>query len=140
MTRDVAVTAIDSVPVITNIDRRVLRHRHHRGPSVVAPTLTLTVANTTTLSGATVSIGNFHAGQDVLAFTKVGNITGTFNSTTGTLTLTGSDTVANYQQVLRSVTFDSDGSRIRGTRDISFEVSNGTTNSIEVDRKVRVRR
>lgn len=140
VTRSINVTVINSTPVITNAERRALRHRHHRGPSVIEPNLTLSVADSTTLSGATITIGNFHAGKDVLAFTKVGSITGTFDATTGILTLTGSDTVANYQAALRSVTFDSSGSHIRGSRDISFSVTNGTATTVAVERRVRVRR
>src|SRR5262249_17463222 len=45
---------------------------------------------------------------DVLAATTTGtSITASYNSTTETLTLTGSDTLAHYQQVLDSVTFNS---------------------------------
>jgi hypothetical protein len=33
------------------------------------------------------------------------SITGSYNSTSGTLTLTGAGTVAQYQEALRSVTF-----------------------------------
>ena len=40
---------------------------------------------------------------------SVGNpITGSWNAATGTLTLSGSDTVAHYQTALRAVTFRGD--------------------------------
>lgn len=139
VTRDIDVTPVFNAPVISGADHHRLRQRHRHGAAAIEPDLQLSVAASTTLTGATVTIGNFHA-ADVLAFTKVGNITGTFNSVTGVLTLTGSDTVANYQQALRSVTFDSTASHPHGLRDISFEVSNGTTNSAIVDRKVRALR
>ena len=54
---------------------------------------------------------NYVNGQDLLAFTNTANITA-FNAVTGTLTLTGTDTVANYQTALRSVTY-ADTSGIR---------------------------
>jgi len=44
-------------------------------------------------------------GQDVLGFTNQNGITGSFNAATGTLTLTGSSSVANYQTALDSVTY-----------------------------------
>lgn len=138
VTRDINVTPVFNVPVVTGAERRALRHRHHKGPSVIEPNLTISVAASTTLTSATVTISNYHSGQDVLAFTKSGSITGTFDAATGVLTLTGTDTVANYQQVLQSVTFDSTGKH--GTRDISFEVENGTAENVVVDRKVLVRR
>lgn len=139
VTRSINVTAIVSVPVLSKIEQRILRHRHRHGPSVVAPNITITVTDSTTLTGAKVQIGNFHAGKDVLAFTKAGSITGTFDATTGILTLTGTDTIANYEAVLRSVTFNSTGRHIHGRRQITFEVSNGTTQSVAGERTVRVR-
>ena len=58
------------------------------------------------LVGATVTIsGNYANGQDVLSFTNTANISGSFNAVTGTLTLTGTDTVANYQAALRTVMY-----------------------------------
>ena len=36
----------------------------------------------------------------ILAFANTANITGSFNATNGMLTLTGTDTVANYQAAL----------------------------------------
>src|SRR5262249_2049620 len=89
----------------------------------VAPSLSFTQGNTTTisprvtvtdfdsanLSSATVSItgGTFAGDGDKLGFTVVGNITASYNSTTETLALTGIDTLANYQSVLDSVKFSS---------------------------------
>src|SRR5262249_10946925 len=60
------------------------------------------------LSSATVSItgGTFANDGDVLAANTTGtNITAAYNSSTETLTLTGTDTLAHYQSVLDSVTF-----------------------------------
>ena len=39
----------------------------------------------------------FVSAEDVLAFTNTAAITGVYNAVTGTLTLTGSDTLANYE-------------------------------------------
>ena len=56
------------------------------------------------LTGATETITNYHSG-DTLNFTSASGITGSFNTGTGVLTLTGSATPGEYQTVLRSVTF-----------------------------------
>ena len=57
----------------------------------ISPTLTLSDNSTGTLSGATVQItGNNHTAEDILHFTNQNGITGTFNQSTGTLTLSGS--------------------------------------------------
>src|SRR5262249_6024161 len=65
---------------------------------------------TTTLVSATVQItgGSFSGDGDVLAANVGGtSITSSYDSASETLTLTGSDTFANYSQVLESITFAS---------------------------------
>src|SRR5262249_11529747 len=62
------------------------------------------------LASATVKVtgGAFAGDGDVLAVNTTGTtITASYNSATETLTLTGSDTVAHYQQVLDSLVFAS---------------------------------
>ncbi len=88
--------------------------------AVIDPSITVTGA--TTITGASVSIGSgFVAGQDVLAFTTIGAITGTYDSTHGTLTLTGSGTASDYQTALSTVTYrDSSAAPTASTRVISF--------------------
>ena len=58
------------------------------------------------MSGATVTIGSFHSEEDRLDFTQVGYITGEYVIGTGILTLSGEDTIAHYQEALRSVTYE----------------------------------
>lgn len=72
----------------------------------VAPLLTLTDEDSVNMTGATVTVTDFVAG-DVLGFTNQNGISGSFNAGTGVLTLTGTATVANYQAALRSVTYSS---------------------------------
>ena len=58
-------------------------------------------------NSATVQITtNYENGSDVLDFADTATITGVFAAATGTLTLSGQDTVANYQAALRAVTFE----------------------------------
>ncbi|MDJ0679102.1 MAG: hypothetical protein QNJ18_04480 [Xenococcaceae cyanobacterium MO_167.B52] len=61
-----------------------------------------------TLSGARVTITNlWEVGSEILtADTSGTNIESVYNSTTGILTLDGTDTIANYQNVLRSITYN----------------------------------
>ncbi len=89
-------------------------------PVVLDPTLT--VVGTGNVTGATVTIGlNFQSG-DVLHFTNAGGITGSYDGTKGTLTLSGTATTAAYQVALSSVTFtNSLGAKPSGlTRTITF--------------------
>ena len=72
----------------------------------VTSTVTVTDSSSMWLTGATVSLGpTYQAGQDLLAFTNTSQITGSFDLSTGTLTLTGTDAVASYQTALRSITY-----------------------------------
>src|SRR5262249_61105630 len=69
---------------------------------------------------------------DVLAVNPGGTaITASYNSTTETLVLSGTDTVAHYQQVLDSLTFSStsenpDNSGSNPTRTLTWVVNDGS--------------
>src|SRR5262249_33634300 len=79
------------------------------GASVtLAPALLVTDPNSTVLVGATVALtgGTFAGDGDVLGFDTSGtSITASYGGGTEALFLSGSDTLAHYQQVLDSVTF-----------------------------------
>ena len=87
------------------------------------------------LAGATVAItaGTFANDDDVLAATTAGtSITASYNSASEILTLSGADTLAHYQQVLASVTFQSTNinpsdSGADNSRTITWTVNDGNT-------------
>src|SRR5258707_8953060 len=82
---------------------------------------------------------NFVTGEDVLAFTAQNGITGSFNATSGVLTLTGSATVANYQTALRSVTYAKTSTNPSTlTRTVSVVANDGTANSNTATRTITV--
>ena len=94
--------------------------------SIVDSDFTLT-DNNTTLAGATITITNLLDGTvESLAATAIGNITASYNATTGILTLSGTDTVANYRQVLASLTYNNTATSPNTTnRTIEFVVDDG---------------
>jgi probable HAF family extracellular repeat protein len=74
----------------------------------LSPNLSVSDAGSATLASATVSItgGAFAGDGDVLSANTAGtSITASYNSSTETLSLTGVDTLADYQAVLRTVSF-----------------------------------
>jgi len=76
------------------------------GPTLIAsPNAVINGSGVSTLQSLTVTIAAAVAG-DVLSATPTGNISVSYNGT-NTLTLSGLDSVANYETVLRSVTYDS---------------------------------
>ncbi|MBV5324048.1 MAG: hypothetical protein J0626_01600, partial [Rhodospirillaceae bacterium] len=87
--------------------------------------LSLADGDTTAMTGATVAISAGLASGDALACTTTGtNITASYSA--GTLTLSGNDTLANYQQVLQTVTFanltNHDPTAGSATRTIDWQV------------------
>ncbi|MFB1294841.1 Ig-like domain-containing protein [Mycobacterium sp. pW049] len=85
--------------------------------------LTILDLDTANMSGASVTIsGNFAAG-DVLDFTPVSGINGSYDSSTGVLTFTGTATALQYQQLLRSVTFRSGPSAPTLVKTLTFTVT-----------------
>src|SRR5205823_2123327 len=103
-TSTINITAVNDAPVVTA--GGTLAYTENDAATAIRPTLTVTDADNTSLTGATVSItANFASGQDVLGFTNQNGITGSYNAATGVLTLSGTATVAQYQTALDSVTY-----------------------------------
>ena len=68
--------------------------------------ITLSDADDTQMSGGSISLTSGFLPGDVLAVDTTGTgITASYNAATGILTLSGTDTTANYQSVLRSLTY-----------------------------------
>ncbi len=66
----------------------------------------LATSGLTNLTGITVVESSFHTG-DVLAMTAINGITGLSQSySAGTLSITGSNSVANYQKILRLISYN----------------------------------
>ncbi|MEA5620018.1 Calx-beta domain-containing protein, partial [Cronbergia sp. UHCC 0137] len=95
---------------------------------IVDTDLTLVDANSANLVGATITITNLQDGvNEVLAATVTGNITSIYSN--GVLTLSGTGTVAEYQQVLRTVTYNNTATTPDITvRIIKFVVDDGGSN------------
>jgi hypothetical protein len=106
VSRQIVVTAVNDAPVVANVEGTPLSYLENQAPTPISATLTVSDADSVNLVGATVQItGNYASSQDVLGFASTASITGSWTAGTGTLTLTGSDAVANYQSALRSVTY-----------------------------------
>lgn len=110
------------------------------GPAVIVDgALTVTDTNDTDLESATVTITNLlDAGVETLSATTGGTaITATY--TAPTLTLTGTDTVANYQTVLRSVTYNNTSQNPNeAARIIRFVANDGSADSAAATKTVSV--
>ncbi|NOS82012.1 MAG: DUF4347 domain-containing protein, partial [Nitrospira sp.] len=102
------------------------------GAAISDTDVVITDANSANMSGGKVSITtNFTAG-DTLTFTNVGSVSGSYNSGTGVLTITGTGTIAQYQTFLAGVRYsstsdDPTAGGTRTTRIISTIVQDQTT-------------
>ena len=94
------------------------------------------------LAGAALQItGNYANGEDVLAFNNANSwgITGTWDSVTATLTLTGSSSVANYQLAVRSVTYQNTSENpSTATRTVTITANDGVLVSAPATRQIAV--
>jgi hypothetical protein len=106
-TTTVTITNVNDAPTLALGTTTASWTEEQASPTTLAPTASVTDADNLNLASATVAItgGTFAGDSDVLSATPTGNITVSYNSSSETLTLTGSDTLANYQTVLDSVTF-----------------------------------
>jgi hypothetical protein len=139
-TASISVSLVNDAPVLALSGGRALSLRPNTGNPLVAvmvdPGLTLTDPDTPytsdaatydTIYGATVTVvdsstGNFQSG-DVLAATGIsGRITVSYNSGSGSLTLSGSATAAEYQQVLRTLAFSSTNTTNDNLRTLSISL------------------
>ncbi|BAZ31323.1 hypothetical protein NIES4074_37950 [Cylindrospermum sp. NIES-4074] len=128
---NIDITNIDESPIITSTNSTLSYIENAN--LVIDSNLTINDVDSTYLTGATVSIGNYISNQDILKFANQNGITGSFNSNTGLLTLTGTATVANYQTAIRSISYQNLSDHPTTTpRTIQFTVNDGTTNSNSV--------
>jgi len=92
--------------------------------------LTLSDVDSNHVTSATVAIGaGFSTGNDVLSFNSAllqPGMTATY-ANNGVLTITGSGSLADYQQILASVTFQT---TTAGGRTIGFTVFDGAVRSV----------
>ncbi len=126
-TKILAITGANDAPTLTATVAD-LDYSEGDGASAVDSGLALTDPDSTQISGATVSItGGFASAEDELAFTTQNGISGTYDSGTGILTLTGASSVANYQTALRSVTYEnSSDTPSTADRTVSFRANDGS--------------
>lgn len=142
----ILTSAGNAVPIVT-ASGGTTSFAENAPPVVVDGGITVSDADHTTLASGTVSIiGGFQAGQDELEFIgdnlTMGNITGSYNSTTGTLSLISSGaaaTLAEWNAALQSVKYVNNSDNPSQTaRTISFTVSDGTSSSTAAAKTVSV--
>ncbi|KEQ18405.1 retention module-containing protein, partial [Endozoicomonas numazuensis] len=123
------IRGTNDAPVVTA--GGTLTYTENDGAQAVDAHITLADIDSVTIDSATISISsNFSAAEDSLAFTDHNGISGHWDSLTGSITLSGTATVAQYQEALRTVTYsNSSESPSTADRTISFSVDDGHDSS-----------
>ena len=125
------VTPVNDPPVISNLETTTHDYKAKSPPTQITSLLTLGDADNVYLAHASVQLfPNYVPGEDVLSFLNTNTITGSWDAATGTMTLTGIDTVANYQAALRAVKYQNLSSNpTTMIRRFQFVVNDGTADS-----------
>jgi len=120
--RTVNLTAVNDTPLLTGAGST--RSYTENGAAIVLePGLTLADVDDSQLDQAIIKIGSGFIAGDRLNFTNQSGISGSYNATTGVLTLTGTASFASYQTALRSITFDSSSENPgNGARTVNWAV------------------
>jgi hypothetical protein len=134
---------ISTVTIIPTNDSPVLSgnstttYTENSPATAISPSIVVTDADSATLATATVALLNYVIGQDMLDFTNIpatmGNISGSYNTFTGTMTLDspgGTATLVQWQAALRAVSYfnTSDNPSIT-LRPVSYTVNDGVSDS-----------
>jgi hypothetical protein len=133
-TKNLDIAPDNDAPTLTTTSAD-LAYQEGDGAVAADSDVTLTDPDSTEVDGATVSItNNFDPGEDALDFTDTADIAGSYSSATGVLTLTGADTVANYQAALRAVTYEnSSDTPDTSTRTVSFQATDAEGDASNTD-------
>ncbi|MBF0260778.1 MAG: DUF4347 domain-containing protein, partial [Magnetococcales bacterium] len=133
---NVVVGAVNDKPVVTA--GASLAYTENGSAAAIDTTVTIVDVDDTQLTGATVSITSGRTTGDLLVYTggspgiAVNPISGSFDSATGVLTLTGTASLAQYQAALRAVTFVStseDPTASSATRTVTWAVTDANSDS-----------
>ncbi len=120
-----------AVPVVTTTSA-TLDYGIGSGAQAIDPNLTLSDSDSSSLASATIQItANYDSAEDVLAAGALpaGITAGAFDTGTGSLPLSGTASVADYQTALRGVTFQNDTGSSLLEREITFTAVDPDTNS-----------
>ncbi|MBC2733979.1 MAG: cadherin-like domain-containing protein, partial [Desulfobacteraceae bacterium] len=100
------------------------------GVSIADSDITISDVDSSSIESAVITITNVEADDLLIVGSLPAGITaGAYDSATGTITLTGSATLADYQQAIRAIQYDNVGDSIGAARTIEVTVNDGLNNS-----------
>jgi hypothetical protein len=130
----VTINPINNAPSLNSVASAVALTQFQS--VTLSPALAVSDPDSLTLTGATVRItaGTFPGDGDILSASSVGtNISVSYDGSTETLTLTGTDTLADYQMVLDGVAMSSGSDPTHGganrSRTVTWQVNDGSASN-----------
>ncbi len=134
------ILAVNDASVESSIEGMALAYTENDWAVAISSTLAIADLDDTHIESAVVQItAGYNSGEDVLSFTNQNNITGSYNSSTGAWTLTGSATLAQYETAIRSIRYTNISENPdTTTRTVSFTVNDGDDNSNTVTRDITI--
>lgn len=138
--RDIQVNVPNDPPSLTGIESAELAYTDGEGQTAVTSTLVINETDDAYLESATIQItGNYQDGEDRLFFTNANGIIGSWSTGTGTMSLSGTAGIADYQAALRSILYENiSHDPVELTRTVSFVVNDGSDLSNSVTRDITV--
>ena len=121
-------------PILSDLEESPVIFCEDYPPQHITRTLSIHDTDDINIESATVQIaGEYRRDEDVLLFTNSGGITGNWDEITGTLTLSGTATIEEYQQALREVTYNNTRAfPSSANRTFIVTVNDGTMSSNQV--------
>ncbi|MBN1159570.1 MAG: cadherin-like domain-containing protein [Bacteroidales bacterium] len=138
--RAISINAVNNPPVLSEPVSATVSYTENADPVQITNSITVSDADNVNLSSATIVIsGNYQNGQDVLSFTNANGILGNWVPGSGTMNLTGTSSVENYQAALRNVRYhNTSDNPSTVNRTVTFTVSDGPNTSNTVTRTIAV--
>ncbi|MDX1410448.1 MAG: hypothetical protein R3330_19995, partial [Saprospiraceae bacterium] len=123
-------------PVLANIEGTVLTYTEGDPATQITNTITVSDNDDTDLESATIQLTTgYHPAEDVLSVIgtlPTGITAGAFNAGDGSLTLSGTASLADYQTALRQIGYENTAApnpSIIPNRTVAFQVNDGMSNS-----------
>ncbi len=129
----VNIVPLNDAPILVSNSQEITYTENEQAVPIDAH-IVLSDPDDQVLTGAKVSFSSgYHPDEDILLFDDQNGIKGTFDSGTGTLSLTGNADIPSYQAALRSVRYRNNSTTPTiANRSIIFTVNDGKTESAAI--------
>ena len=137
---DININAVNDTPQLSFLESTALEFVENDPALNISSLITISDGDDSDLQSALIKVDTgFVASEDILHFSNIGNITGQWTPATGELRFTGTDTIANYELALRSVTYqNTSDDPDTSPRTFSVTVNDGEIDSLAATRSINI--